>query len=171
MVAILPQMEAHMENKMGDTRGLYYFQHGYSFFQNSPSISSDLEGKERSSKLFHFVTEDEPSKNKKRFEMDGVSFNELECKVPKEDEAIHIIRDWKQKKRLETLTCFYFPEWVETYLKILLSRNFPVEWRQQSSGAVRCAQTEETGLSFKKKSRENNGALSFPSSTSLAPIV
>jgi len=93
MVAILPQMEAHMENKMGDTRGLYYFQHGYSFFQNSPSISSDLEGKERSSKLFHFVTEDEPSKNKKRFEMDGVSFNELECKVPKEDEAIHIIRD------------------------------------------------------------------------------
>lgn len=30
-------------------------------------------------------------------------------KVPKEDETIPIICDWKQKKRLEKMTCFYSP--------------------------------------------------------------
>ena len=54
MVAIPPQMEAHVEKqKMGETQGLY-FNTASLFFKNSPSTSSDLEGEERPSKLFHY---------------------------------------------------------------------------------------------------------------------
>jgi hypothetical protein len=55
------------------------------------------------------------SQEKKRFEMDGVSLRKpsAECKVPKKDETIHIIRDRKKEKEIGKVDLFLFPlnEW------------------------------------------------------------
>lgn len=76
-----------------------------------PKFSITILWPRRRRKIIQTVSLLRMSQEKKWFEMDGVSLRKpsAECKVPKKDETIHIIRDWKQKKRLKKLTCLYSP--------------------------------------------------------------
>lgn len=121
-----------------------------------PKFSITILWPRRRRKIIQTVSLLRLSQEKKRFEMDGVSLRKpsAECKVPKKDETIHIIRDRKKEKEIGKVDLFLFPlnEWkhIWKFFRVEISQ-LNEDKAQQSSGAVRCAQTEETARSLKQK--------------------
>lgn len=126
------------------------------FFRNSPSPFSDLEEGERSSKLFHYWG----WAKREKMVRNGWSFikktiGRMQSSPKRKDDSYH---PWlKTEKEIEKVDLFIFPldEWkhIWKFFRVEISQ-LNEEKAQQSSGAVRCVQTEETARSLKQKSRK-----------------